>query len=219
MINNDDNLLQNDKSLQCLRIEINSHVAVFLYYKKYPKENSEKFPRDLSVIFFYFDKEYVDEKFIYTYLSLAGQIDLVEFGNYVNRKGSKKKRRIVNFAIVKYVDEDAVSFLMDRCEAQMRINDFIENKKNRNVALSYDPLKEADEEEEEFLAGEVDHPDEDGFVEVIGDKRKKRFSKNGVSFKVMKEKNEVGRKKKKSLNPQGDFYWNFQLLDRKRKSK
>ena len=105
-MNNDDHeLLQNDKSLKCLRIEINSNNVVFLYYKIYPKEDSIRFPQIKSAIFFYFDSDHVDKHFIKTYISQVGPIDEIETGNYINRKGSKKKRKTVFFAIVKFIEE------------------------------------------------------------------------------------------------------------------
>lgn len=203
-----DDFLASDKSLQCIRIEVNSHVAVFLYYKRYPKENSQKFPQDRTAIVFYFDNEFVNEKFIKNYMSLIGQVDEVEVGSYINRKGSKKKRRVVNFAIVKFLEEEALLTLLDRYQTQLRINEFLDLKRNKNVSLNYDPLKDEEAEEEEEV-------DEDGFVKVTSDVTKKRFNKNGLSFKVKKHKEEDERKLK-DKESKGDFYWNYQLLDKKR---
>jgi len=225
-----------DKNLQCVRVEINSHVTVFLYYKKYPKSDSKKYPQDRSAIVFFFDHEKVDEKFLWTYLSLIGQIDDLEIGSYINRKGCKKKRRVVNFAIVKFLEEDSLVSFLDRYQTQMKINNFLENKKNRNINLDYDPLK--DNFEDEFEEEEVD---EEGFVTVSKDVTKKRFSKNGLSFKVSKRRGDEqeenfdeekegdedgntdfmsrNKKKKQKNKEKGDFYWNHQLLDRKRQSK
>ena len=198
-----------DKSLQCLRMEINTHVTVFLYYKIYPKADSVKFPQTLSAIFFYFDNEHINEKFFKTYISLIGGIDTIEIGSYINRKGSKKKRRVVNFAIVKFLSEESLTSLINRHTTQMTINSFLELRKNRNVQLSYDPLGDEQEPVEEEI-------DADGFVTVKKELSKKRFSKNGLSFKVMKKPGEDGRKKIKEEGKK-DFYWNFQLLDKKRK--
>ena len=207
-VEEDDELIL-DKSLQCLRMEINTHLTVFLYYKIYPKADSKKFPQNLTAIFFYFDNENINEKFFKTYISLIGEIDTIEIGSYINRKGSKKKRKVVNFAIVKFLDEDSLKSLINRHATQMTINYFLEMKKNRNVQLSYDPLADEQDLEEE-------EADPEGFVTVKKELSKKRFSKNGLSFKVMKKPGEDGRKKIK-VEEQKDFYWNFQLVDKKRK--
>jgi hypothetical protein len=207
---NQDSEFTNDKSLQCIRIELNSHVTVFLYYKIYPKTDSKRFPQDRSAILFYFDNENINHNFLKTYLSLVGSVDEIEIGSYINRKGSKKKRRIVNFAIVKFMDPEHLNSLMNRYETQMKINNFLENKKNRKINLSYDPLNYEDDEEN--VEAEVD---EDGFVEVKYDNVSKRFSKNGLSFKVAKGEQENENKKENK----NDFYWNHQILAKKRQSK
>jgi hypothetical protein len=165
----DDNTLSSDKSLHCLRVEINRHTIIFLYYKIYPKANSEKFPQDKSAIFFFFDNKNVDEKFFHYYISLAGQIDNVEFGNYINKRGSSSKRRIINFAIVKFYESDSLVLLLNRFDMQLKINNFIEKSKNRTVDLSYNPLENLDEEGDEI--DEIG-PDADGFVEVKATKCK-----------------------------------------------
>ena len=162
-------MLSLDKSLHCLRVELNRQITLFLYYKVYPKENSKKFPQEKSAIFFYFDHQNIDEKFFYYYMSSAGQIENVEFGNYINRKGSKNKRRIVNFAIVKFYDKESMENLLNRLDMQLKINSLIEKKKNRPVDFSYNPLDNMDEEGEELVD---DGPDEDGFIEVKANKGK-----------------------------------------------
>jgi hypothetical protein len=211
---NENNLEElQDKNLQCIRVEINTHVTVFLYYKKYPKQDSKKFPQERSAIVFYFDSgDYVNEKFIWTYFSLAGQVEDVEFGSYINKKGSKKKRRVVNFAIVKFLEEEDLQALLNRYEMQMKINSFLETRKNRNINLDYDPLKDVEDEEE-------DEVDDDGFVTVRKDVTKKRFNKQGLSFKVSKKTAQEDEDKLLKKEEKGDFYWNFQLLDKKRQSK
>ena len=206
------------QSMQCLRIEENSHRVIFLYYKRYPKKNSERFPQNLSAIFFYFDHE-LDDKFFYLYLSLIGQVDEVELGSFFNRKGSKSKRRIVNFAIVKFLEEESMNKLLDPSITQRAINNYLENRKNKNIDLNYDPLKEIKDENEEK---EID---DDGFVEVKPNTARKNFSKGGISFKIMKEKEEdedilnAGRRNKKKKHKGNDFFWGFQMLDKKRQSK
>ena len=84
------------QNLKCLRIQENLHRKYFLYYKQYPKPNSDKFPQKLSAIFFYFSDD-LDEKFFYLYISLIGQIDDVSLGSFFNRKGSKSKRKMIHF--------------------------------------------------------------------------------------------------------------------------
>ena len=203
----EENELSQDKSLQCVRIEINTHVTCFLYYKTYPKANSERFPQDRTAIIFFFDDANVNEKFLWTYISLIGQIDDLELGSYINKKGSRKKRKVVNFALVKFLEEESLQSFLNRFETQLKINNFLEQKKNRNINLDYDPLKDEEYEEEEV--------DEEGFVTVTADKSKKRFSNKGMSFKVSKGDEE---KKEKKSEKKGDFYWNYQLLDKKRQS-
>lgn len=206
----DESELRNDKSLQCIRIELNSHVTVFLYYKKYPKPDSKRFPQDRSAILFYFDNENINQNFLKTFMSLVGSVDELDIGSYINRKGSKVKRRIVNFAIVKFVESEHLNSLMNRYETQMKINKFIENKKNRKINLSYDPLNYDDNQDDEEA-----QVDEDGFVEVRYDNISKRFSKNGLSFKVAKGEQESINK----IENKNDFYWNHQILEKKRQSK
>ena len=203
--------LKNDKSLQCIRIELNSHVTVFIYYKIYPKADSKRFPQDRSAILFYFDNENINQNFLKTYMSLVGSVDEIDIGSYINRKGSKKKRRVVNFAIVKFVESEHLNSLMNRYETQMKMNKFIENKKNRKINLNYDPLNYEDNLDDEEEA----QVDDDGFVEVRYDNTSKRFSKNGLSFKVDKGEQENNNK----IENKNDFYWNHQILEKKRQSK
>ena len=63
--------------------------------------------------------------------------------------------------------------------------------------------------------------DDDGFVEVKPNTAKHNFSKGGLSFKVMKETEEDddilnAGKRKKNKDKGNDFYWNYQVLDKKR---
>ncbi len=143
---------------------------------------------------------------------MIGQIDTIEIGSYINKKGSKKKRRVVNFALIKFIDEDSLDRLMNRNQAQLMVNDYIENKKNRSVSLNYDTMKDDDEEAE---------VDEDGFVIAKWQPNKKRFNGGGASFKVSKNREEDEEeivKKRNKKNEKGDFYWNYQLMDKKRQS-
>lgn len=220
MSDTEDNI-QNDKSLQCIRIELNTHISILLYYKVYPKNNSERFPQNRTAIFFFFDHLNINEKLLKEYISQMGDIDEIQIGSYINKKGSKKKRKIVNFALIKFMDEESLNFLMKRHQAQMKINEYIENRKNKKIQLSYDPLKD---EEDQFNENE-ENEDEDGFVKVSQNDAKKRFSKNGLSFKVAKKTDveedniEETHNIAKTPKEEGDFYWNFQILNKKKKSK
>ena len=76
---------------------------------------------------------------------------------------------------------------------------------------------------------------EEEFVEVTANTARKNFNYEGVSFKIAKEKNAVDleleeddeeysdmpnfKKKKKKKNLGNDFYWNFQMLEKKRNAK
>jgi len=133
----------------------------------YPKKNSDKFPQDRSAIFFYFDNQHIDEKFFHYYISSAGQMENVEFGNYINKKGSSSKRRVVNFAIVKFDEKESLENLLNRLDMQLKINNLIERSKNRTVDFSYNPLEDIDENGDEI---DDDQPDADGFVEVKANK-------------------------------------------------
>ena len=210
---NNNNDLNEYTNLQCLRIPINSYKTVFLYYKKYPKP-SIKYPKDLTCIIFYFDSD-IDDKFFYLYMSLYGQIDTVDLGSFFNRKGSKNKRRLVYFAIVKYCENESLKKLLkDNYDSQKIINDYINmTRYNNNNNLDYDPLKF---EEEEYLG----EPDEDGFIEVKANNNGKNHFSNqkGLSFKVAKEEDDfykdlISKRKKKKEN---NLYYNFQILDKKR---
>lgn len=209
--------------LNCIRIEHNKFTTLILYYKKYPKA-SKKFPEDKTAIVFYFDKENINEKILQTYLSVAGSIESIDFGQYFNKKGSKNKRKIVYFAIVLFNETTGLKNLLNQYEIQVKINNFLENKKNRTVQLDYNPLNDENELNEEEI-------DEDGFVKVKKQGHSNRFSSKGLSFKISKKeeendenddfeeifKNEVGgfnsknKKKKKDLP-----FWNHEVLDKKR---
>lgn len=211
-----DNSFQN---LRCLRIQENLNRKYFLYYKQYPKPNSNKFPQNLSAIFFYFNED-LDEKFFYLYISLVGQIDNVSLGSYFNKKGSKAKRKIVHFAIVKFVDEESLEELLDQKATQKKINNYLEQVKHKRIDLDYDPLKGIDDDNDDNAEGEED---DDGFVEVKKNTTKNHFSKGELSFKVGKRDNDdeddLYEKKKKKKQGLADTYWNFQVLDKKRQSK
>ena len=234
-------------NLQCLKIQVNSHITEFLYYQRYPKKNNIKYDPKLCALVYYFNEE-LDDKFFYLYFSLMGQIDEVFFGSFFGHNNnnkiktySKKKDdtpKMIHFAIIKYVEEESLNTLLDCKKAQTLINNYLTKTRNYKLDFQYDPLKDEENEEineENFDEnGEKKNPEED-FVLVSGNIAKNNFSFNGVSFKVAKEKNKVDleleedndensdmpnfKKKKKKKNKGNDFYWNFQLLDKKRNVK
>jgi hypothetical protein len=67
------------------------------------------------------------------------------------------------------------------------------------VNLDYDPLKDVEEEEEEEV-------DSEGFVEVKRQVNKKRFNKQGLSFKVSKKSAQEDEDKLLKKEEKGDFY-------------
>ena len=231
-------------NLQCLKIQVNSHNTEFLYYQRYPKKNNEKYDPKLCALIYYFN-EVLDDKFFYLYFSLMGQIDEIFYGSFFGHNTSiktfsKKKYnnpKIIYFAIVKYIEEDSLNTLLDCKEAQTLINNYLIKTRNYILDFQYDPLKDDQNKVEEDNIGEngnQKNPEED-FILVSGNTSKNNFSFNGVSFKIAKEINKVDlefeedenesnemanfKKKKKKKIKGNDFYWNFQLLDKKRSVK
>ena len=231
------------QNLQCLKIQVNSHITEFLYYQRYPKKNNPKYDPKLCALVYYFN-ENLDDKFFYLYFSLMGQIDEVFFGSFFGHNNNKfktfsKKKddspKIIYFAIIKYLEEESLNILLDCKQAQTLINNYLSKTRNYKLDFQYDPLKDIENNEDDVENlnedGEKKNP-EDDFVLVSGNTAKNNFSFNGVSFKVAKEKNKVDleleededensempnfKKKKKKKNVGNDFYWNFQLLDKKR---
>lgn len=151
--------LELDQSLQVLRIEKNKNQTIFVYYKPYPKRPNSKFDSERSLLVFYFDNETVNERFLKEYFSLAGDVESFSFGKYLNKKGSKNKRKVVNFAIISFANEEAVQTVMDRSEFQLKVNNFVERKRG-GLNLEYDPTNL-----DPTPAAEVD---EEGFVKVTG---------------------------------------------------
>ena len=235
--------IEDSPKLQCLKIQVNSHITEFLYYQRYPKKNSIKYDPKLCALVYYFNDQ-LDDKFFYLYFSLMGQIDEIFFGSFFghnnkNKSFSKKKDdspKIIYFAIVKYIEEESLNILLDGKQAQTLINNYLLKTRNYNLDFQYDPLKDElnniDGDKEDGADNEKKKNPEDDFVLVSGNTAKNNFSFNGVSFKVAKEKNKVDleleededensdmpnfNKKKKKKNRGNDFYWNFQLLDKKR---
>ena len=244
--NDDSNKLNNlEKSnkLQCLKIQVNSHVTEFLYYQRYPKKNNEKYDPKLCALTYYFN-ENLDDKFFYLYFSLMGQIDEIFFGSFFGHNTKMKlyskkddsSPKKIHFAIIKYLEEESLNILLDNKKAQMLINNYLYNERNVKIDLQYDLL------EDEKNIGELDENGEknkkknieEEFVLVKGNTSKNNFSYGGVSFKIGKDKNKDDldldeddensdmpylkkKKKKKSLG--NDFYYNFQLLNKKRSVK
>ena len=227
--------------LQCLKIQVNSHITEFLYYQRYPKKNNEKYDPKLCALVYYFN-ESLDDKFFYLYLSLMGQIDEIFFGSFFGHNNkikikSKKEDtspKIIHFAIVKYLEEESLNILLDNKQAQMLINNYLYNERNVKIDFQYDLLEDeknlidSDEKEEKNKKKNI----EEDFVLVKGNTSKNNFSYGGVSFKIGKDKKEDSdleddensdmpylKKKKKKKQLGNDFYYNFQLMNKKRSIK
>lgn len=227
--------------LQCLKIQVNSHITEFLYYQRYPKKNNEKYDPKLCALVYYFN-ESLDDKFFYLYLSLMGQIDEIFFGSFFGHNNkikikSKKEDtspKIIHFVIVKYLEEESLNILLDNKQAQMLINNYLYNERNVKIDFQYDLLEDeknlidSDEKEEKNKKKNI----EEDFVLVKGNTSKNNFSYGGVSFKIGKDKKEDSdleddensdmpylKKKKKKKQLGNDFYYNFQLMNKKRSIK
>ena len=240
--NNDSNKLNNlEKSnkLQCLKIQVNSHVTEFLYYQRYPKKNNEKYDPKLCALTYYFN-ENLDDKFFYLYFSLMGQIDEIFFGSFFghnknirpNFKKDDSTPKLIHFAIIKYLEEDSLNILMDNKKAQILINNYLYNVRNVKIDMQYDLLEDEQHLDENDNENKKKNIEED-FVLVEGNTSKNNFSYGGVSFKIKKDKNQEDldleedensdmpylKKKKKKKGLGNDFYYNFQLLNKKRSVK
>lgn len=227
--------------LQCLKIQVNSHITEFLYYQRYPKKNNEKYDPKLCALVYYFN-ESLDDKFFYLYLSLMGQIDEIFFGSFfghnnkikIKSKKEDSSPKIIHFAIVKYLEEESLNILLDNKQAQMLINNYLYNERNVKIDFQYDLLEDeknlidSDEKEEKNKKKNI----EEDFVLVKGNTSKNNFSYGGVSFKIGKDKKEDSdleddensdmpylKKKKKKKQLGNDFYYNFQLMNKKRSIK
>ena len=51
-------------NLQCLKIQVNSHITEFLYYQRYPKKNNIKYDPKFCALVYYFNED-LDDKFFY----------------------------------------------------------------------------------------------------------------------------------------------------------
>ena len=141
-----------------------------------------------------------------------GQIDFVDLGSFFNRKGSKNKRKIVKFAIVKFTEEESLNVLMNQYKSQLLINEYLEKIRNKDIDINYDPLKEENE------LNIIDEPDKDGFIEVKSNTRKNNFSNKNISFKIVNDKfdeydNLYKRRRKRKRN---EMFYNFQIVDKKK---
>ena len=233
------NNFEESPKLQCLKIQVNSHVTEFLYYQRYPKKNNEKYDPKLCALTYYFN-ENLDDKFFYLYFSLMGQIDEIFFGSFFGhnkniRPNSKKEDstpKLIHFAIIKYLEEDSLNILMDNKKAQILINNYLYNERNVKIDMQYDLLEDEQYLDENDNANKKKNIEED-FVLVEGNTSKNNFSYGGVSFKIKKDKNQEDldleedensdmpylKKKKKKKGLGNDFYYNFQLLNKKRSVK
>jgi len=178
-----------DPSLSTLRIEITRTDTVHFYYKPYPKQ-SKQFPQERSYLVFYMNNELINESVLYEYFSLIKAPDKVSLGSFFNKKGSKKKQRIIYYAIVRFEEP----YTIDSKDFQVKVNEYLETVKNRRLCIDFNPLKEDQNnvyDEEGF--GE-DQVDEDGFVEIkANNTNKDRFissTNKDLSFKILKEKDD-----------------------------
>jgi hypothetical protein len=200
---------EHDPKLSIIKIEITKTEIVYLHYKQYPKPDSEKFPQDRSFLVFYFNKELINEDVLFEYFGLISKPEKIALGSFFNKKGSKRKRKIVYYAIIRFPE----SLEIDKIDFQLKVNEYLENKKHRKLLVDFNPLKEDTfnniYDEDDFNQDEVD---EDGFTKVQANNTKKdRFvsSKNKeLSFKVCKESDDedsfmeeckVTRKKKRKI--------------------
>ena len=237
--NNSD--IENTPKLQCLKIQVNSHITEFLYYKRYPKNNNEKYDPKLCALVYYFN-ETLDDKFFYLYFSLMGQIDEIFFGSFFGHNNKIKSNikkddstpKLIHFAIIKYLEEESLNILLDNMQAQKLINNYLYNERNVKLDFQYDLLEDnniadLDQNEEKNKKKNI----EEDFVLVKGNTSKNNFSYGGVSFKIGKDKGKEDldmeedensdmpylKKKKKKKQLGNDFYYNFQLLNKKRSIK
>lgn len=182
MEENDSNIF---KSMKVVRVEVNKNQTVHLYFQRYNKV-SEQFPSNRSFLIYYFD-ESVDKDFLTEYLSLLDQkIDKISLGEFLNQKGSKKKRRIVYYALVRFKKEITINDI----DFQLKINDYLENVKNRNLTIDFVPLKESISINNVFdPINEVEDIDEDGFTTITANNASKNrhISSKGLSFSVIKD--------------------------------
>ena len=233
--------IEDSPKLQCLKIQVNSHITEFLYYQRYPKKNNEKYDPKLCALVYYFN-ENLDDKFFYLYFSLMGQIDEIFFGSFFghntkiksNTKKDDSSPKLIHFAIIKYLEEESLNILLDNMQAQKLINNYLYNERNVKLDFQYDLLEdnniaELDQNEEKNKKKNI----EEDFVLVKGNTSKNNFSYGGVSFKIGKDKGKDDldmeedensdmpylKKKKKKKQLGNDFYYNFQLLNKKRSIK
>jgi len=234
--------IEDSPKLQCLKIQVNSHITEFLYYQRYPKKNNEKYDPKLCALVYYFN-ENLDDKFFYLYFSLMGQIDEIFFGSFFghntkiksNIKKDDSSPKLIHFAIIKYLEEESLNILLDNKQAQILINNYLYNSRNVKLDLQYDLMEDEQNLDELNETGENNKKKniEEDFILVKGSTSKNNFSYGGVSFKIGKDKENEDleleedensdmpylKKKKKKKQLGNDFYYNFQLLNKKRSVK
>ena len=234
--------IEDSPKLQCLKIQVNSHITEFLYYQRYPKKNNEKYDPKLCALVYYFN-ENLDDKFFYLYFSLMGQIDEIFFGSFFghntkiksNTKKDDSSPKLIHFAIIKYLEEESLNILLDNKQSQMLINNYLYNSRNVKLDLQYDLMEDEQNIDELDENGENNKKKniEEDFILVKGSTSKNNFSYGGVSFKIGKDKKNEDleleedensdmpylKKKKKKKQLGNDFYYNFQLLNKKRSVK
>lgn len=169
--------------LQVIRIEITKHNTIYLYYRPYLKD-SKNFPDNYSFIIFYFDHEITCKDIIKEYFNLISKVDKISLGSFINKYGSIKKRRTVNYALLKFKDK---IHNINRKEFQDKVTNYIENNKNKKVKLDFNI-----NEVYSIDSLNQDDVDEDGFVEVkASNNNKNKFTSTkdkDLSFKII-EKN------------------------------
>lgn len=203
----------NDKSLKVVRIELTKSITIHFYYMKYINESSTKFLKGRSLILYYFsNQDIINEKVIKEYFSLIGTIKKVGIGSFINKEGSRKKRGIVNYALIQY-EKDLVEDDVDVAKFQLKINKYLENIKMRRLKNEFIFNKEDYNQNRNGKDNDYNTddnlPDEDGFYEIVPSGSRNKFKSNEnnkeLSFKVIKEEDEfmkevkIKRKKKRSV--------------------
>jgi hypothetical protein len=142
------------------------------------------------------------------------EITKIDLGFYFNKKGCKKKRKPVNFAIIQFKQENGITKLFDIINMQKKINENIYRIKSHKTTLDYNPL-DGDEEGSDFEGKQENKIDEDGFVTVRKNTTSNRYSNSdvGLSFKIKKNQDYKTERKKEKLP-----FWNHEILNKKKQS-
>jgi hypothetical protein len=97
----------------------------FYYYKQFddtcPKSSLVTVDPTRSVYICSFTQE-LEEGFVKKYMGLAGHIQSVYIGIYKHRKGNKKKRRTIFYAIVTYKTEQGLQNCLNSDSIQHKID-------------------------------------------------------------------------------------------------